>query len=235
MNDTVTIPCVELPKIPDIPGISLLGGAEIKGFMDFSLGAPTDCKLTFNLLLQLAPLLASLACILKIFNVIVKLEDFVNAVKPPFDKLVDVVPGLISAIGELKKCVPIPGIDLYLMIKGILSLVLRFLSCFIDTLEGILQFQATIDLTAADDNPVLRDTLICAQDSAKASMDNMMMSLQPLEPIMKVATMLLGLAQLPVQLPDFATITLSADATQTVAALKHSVDALKKAADSIPG
>ena len=72
------------------------------------------------------------------------------------------------------------------MIKGILSLVVRFLSCFIGDLESILKFQATIDLSAADGNPVLRDSLICAQNNAKRSMDNMMMSLQPLQPIMNV-------------------------------------------------
>ena len=37
------------------------------------------------------------------------------------------------------------------MVKGILSLVVRFLSCFIDNLESILKFQATIDLSAAEE------------------------------------------------------------------------------------
>ena len=63
------------PTIPDIPAISLLGGAELRGFLDFSAGAPTDCKLTFNLLLQLAPLLASMACIFKILKAITALAD----------------------------------------------------------------------------------------------------------------------------------------------------------------
>jgi hypothetical protein len=228
MGDTVSIPCIEVPKLTGIPKISLLGGVEIQGFVDLSLGAPTDCKLTFNLLLQLAPLLASLACILKIFNVITALEA---TAKSGFTKTGD----LLSAIGELTKCIPVPGLDLYLMIKGILSLVVRFLACFIEGLESILKFQATIDLSAADGNPVLRDALICAQDSAQTSRDNMLMSLQPLAPIMKVASMLLGMAQLDVQLPDFTTVTVSGDATQTVEALKQGVDALKKAINSIPG
>jgi hypothetical protein len=227
MNATLTIPCVELPKIPEIPAISLLGGAELRGFLDFSAGAPTDCKLTFNLLLQLAPLLASMACIFKILKAITALAD---GIQDPSK-----IPSIPGAITDLAKCIPVPGIEFYLMIKGILSLVVRFLSCFIDGLESILKFQATIDLSAADGNPVLRDTLICAQNSAQTSMDNMMLSLQPLEPILKVATMLIGMTPLGIKLPDVSTLTASADKIEVVASLKQTVDQLKQAVDSIPG
>ena len=145
------------------------------------------------------------------------------------------IPSIPGAITDLAKCIPVPGIEFYLMIKGILSLVVRFLSCFIDSLESILKFQATIDLSAADGNPVLRDTLICAQNSAKASMDNMMLSLQPLEPILKVATMLIGMTPLGIKLPDISTVSASADTTEVVTSLKQTVDQLKQAIDSIPG
>ena len=157
MNDTLA-PCFTLPTI-DIPSISLLGGAELKGLADFSLGAPTDCKLTFNLLLQLAPLLASMACIFKILKAITALAD---GIQDPAK-----IPSIPGAITDLAKCIPLPGIELYLMIKGILSLLVRFLSCFIGDLESIVKFQATIDLTAADGNPVLHGWLICAQNNAK--------------------------------------------------------------------
>jgi hypothetical protein len=227
MNATLTVPCVELPKIPEIPAISLLGGAELRGFLDFSVGAPTDCKLTFNLLLQLAPLLASMACIFKILKAITALAD---GIQDP--SKIPSIPGVITDLG---KCIPVPGIQFYLMIKGILSLVVRFLSCFIDDLESILKFQATIDLSAADGNPVLRDTLICAQNNAQTSMDNMMLSLQPLEPILKVATMLIGMTPLGIKLPDVSTLTASADKIEVVASLKQAVDQLKQAVDSIPG
>jgi hypothetical protein len=227
MNATVNIPCIELPTIPEIPAISLLGGAELRGFLDFSAGAPTDCKLTFNLLLQLAPLLASMACIFKILKAITALADGIQDPKK--------IPSIPGAITDLAKCIPVPGIEFYLMIKGILSLVVRFLSCFIDSLESILKFQATIDLSAADGNPVLRDTLICAQNSSKASMDNMMLSLQPLEPILKVATMLIGMTPLGIKLPDISTVSAGADTTEVVTSLKQTVDQLKQAIDSIPG
>jgi hypothetical protein len=191
------------------------------------LGAPTDCKLTFNLLLQLAPLLASMACIFKILKAITALAD---GIQDPAK-----IPSIPGAITDLAKCIPLPGIELYLMIKGILSLLVRFLSCFIGDLESIVKSQATIDLSAADGNPVLHDWLICAQNNAKQSMDNMMLSLQPVQPIMNVTAMLIGLAKLPIQLPDLSNLSLGADANLTIASLKQSVDTLKSAVASIPG
>lgn len=237
MSATIEGPCFDLPRIPEvtgIPGLSLIGGAALKGFLDLSLGAPTDCKLTFNLLLQLAPLLASLTCILKIFDVFVTLEKFAEAAKNPVTDLPGAVPAVLDAIKELKKCIPIPGLDLYLMIKGILNLVLSFLSCFIGQLESILQFQATIDPDAAGDNPVLRDTLLCVQANAKTSLDNLMLAAQPLQPILGMTKTLIGVANLKVALPDLSSLSASGDATQALASLNQAVDALKGAITAIP-
>src|SRR5262245_3021847 len=117
----VNIPCVDLPSI-EIPNLTLIGGAELKGFLDFSAGTPTDCKLTFNLLLQLAPLLASMACLLKVLDVIGKLKSFVEAV-PSVDpsKIGKTVTGLIETIDKLSGCIPgLPNFNIsaVLMIKG---------------------------------------------------------------------------------------------------------------------
>jgi hypothetical protein len=227
--------CVELPKIPEIPSIQLLGGAELKGFLDFSLGPPNDCRITFNLLLQLAPLLASMTCLFKILNVIMKLEEFVTAAKPPFTKLPDTIPGVLGAIADLNGCIPplqIP--QLVIMIKGILQLVINFLSCFLGQLEGLIEFQARIDLKAAEGNPVLLDELICAQRNAKNSMDNLMLSLQPLDPIFKTVTMVGGIAGITLELPDMSSFSTGKDQLQVIADLKRAVDDLKKVINNLP-
>ena len=54
------------------------------------------------------------------------------------------------------------------MIKGMLSLIINFLNCFISQLESIIKFQVSIDLTVAEGNPVLLDTLLCAQSKCEA-------------------------------------------------------------------
>src|SRR5262252_7544522 len=111
MSTSVDIPCPKLPTIK-IPSLTLLGGAELKGLLDFSLGPPTDCRLTFSLLLQLMPLVASMACLLKLLNVVGKMQDFLNAATdPPFNKLPETAKGVLDAIVELHDCIPIfvPG------------------------------------------------------------------------------------------------------------------------------
>ena len=235
MSATITTPCLKLPKLPEIPSITLLGGAELKGFADFSLGAPTDCKVTINLLMQLSPLLASMACLFKILNVFGKLKDFAEAAKDPITKLPGAVPKLIQAIDDLKGCIPaLAPLQFVLMIKGILNLVISFLSCFLNELDSILKFQATIDPQSAEGNPTLRATLICAQDNAKTSMDNLMLSLQPLQPILDMVGVVIGIAGLPaLKLPNFTAIANGSDQVRTINSLKQAVDSLKTAMNAL--
>jgi hypothetical protein len=238
MADGNSIPCVELPKV-SIPNLTLLGGAELNGFLDFSQGAPTDCKLTFNLMLQLAPLLASMACLLKVLDVIGKLKNFVEAV-PSLNpiEIGKAVPELVTAINKLSGCIPgFPQfqIDIVFMIKGMLSLIINFLNCFISQLESIIKFQVSIDLTAAEGNPVLLDTLLCAQSNAKTSMDNLMLSLQPVQPLLSVVTTVASIAQLPISLPKLSDISANQDQAQTITTLKQSIASIKQVIDGLPG
>lgn len=240
MSATLSTPCLELPKLPQIPSIKLLGGAELKGFVDFSAGPATDCKLTFNLLLQLSPLLASMACLFKILDVFSKLKEFADSVPgvvTDAKKVIDSGLGLGTAISELKDCIPaLAPIQFALMIKGILNLVISFLSCFLTQLESILKFKATIDLKSAEGNPTLNAALLCAQDNANTSMDNLMMSLQPLQPILDMVGTVVGIAGLPaLKLPNITAISGGTDQIQTIASIKQAVDSLKAAINAIPG
>lgn len=234
MAESVT--CAKLPKLQGIPNITLLGGAEIKAFADFSQGMPTDCKLTFNLLLQLSPLLASMACLLKILNVIGKLQAFVEAAKPPFTDLPGTIPDLLAAIGALKDCIPALAIpQIVFMLKGMLQLIVNFLDCFISQLDSIVKFQASIDLTQAEGNPVLRESLLCARDNAQASMDNLMLSLQPVQPILSMVTNVASIAGQSISLPDLSGVGGGADPAQVVTSLRDAIASLKNVIASLPG
>jgi hypothetical protein len=233
---TVDVPCIELPKISDIPKIPLLGGAELNAFMDVASSPPTDCKLAFSLLIQLGPLFASLACLFKILNVIAKLKDFVDAAKPPFAKLPGTIPALIGAITDLEKCIPplqIP--NLLCMLKAILLLILNFLACVLEQIHSILKFRATIDLSSASDNPDLLESLTCAQNSADAAMGNMMLSLKPIAPLMLVVKMIADIAMPSLKIPDLASISAEgSDVEKTVAGLESMVKTLRDLVDTIP-
>jgi hypothetical protein len=235
MADDNIVACIALPKIPEIPSITLLGGAELKGFVDFSQGMPTDCKVTFNLLLQLSPLLASMACLFKILNVIGKLQDFANAATDPINKLPGAVPDLVQAIDELKDCIPaLAFAQVFIMLKGILSLIINFLLCFISQLESIVNIQISIDLGAAEGNPVLLTALTCALDNAQTSMDNLMLSLQPIQPILMVVTMVAGIVGESISLPDLSSISVGTDHIQAITSLREAITSMQQVIDTLP-
>src|SRR5947209_17721958 len=98
-----SLPCVPLPDVPSEIKVKLPFG-ELKGLHDFSQGIPSDCTVTFNLLLQLPPLLASLTCPLRVLNVIAKLKDLASAKTPP--DIISALPALAKAIDEMADCLP---------------------------------------------------------------------------------------------------------------------------------
>lgn len=230
-----TFPCNSLKPLGDIPDIKLLAGAELKAFVDIAVGPPTDCKLTFNLLIQLAPLLASLTCLLKIFNVIMKLKEFAEAAKNPPD-IPGAVPGLVGAITELEGCIPplrLP--DLALMLKGILQLVINFLSCFLTQLNSLFEFRLSLDFDGAQGNTVLTESLTCAKNGADAAEVNLLKALEPLVPIMSIAGSLGGIAEFPFEVPDFAAMSKSADVQASIQSVNDAIASLQQVVDSIPG
>src|SRR5260370_35369106 len=60
-------PC-EMIRLPSPKKLTVqlpVGGAPIQAFSDISKGVPNDCAMTLNLMLKIAPFLASTACLFK--------------------------------------------------------------------------------------------------------------------------------------------------------------------------
>jgi hypothetical protein len=224
----INVPCVKLPSIPKIPSINILGMVELKGMLDFSVGTPRDCTLAINLMLQLAPLLASMSCLLKILAVIKALEDTVNSA---FTRTGD----LLAKIGDLAECFgALTPFNIAITIKGILDLIISFLSCFLEQLDSLITFQANIDLNAANGNPVLLESLGCARDNAQTSMDNLMLSLEAIQPLLDMATSVGGVVGINVKLPALSEISVQKDHTQVITSLKQAVASMKEAINALP-
>ena len=179
MGLNVEIPCVKFPEVSADLKITLPFG-ELKAYRDFAAGMPTDCNLAFNLLIQISPLLASMACLLKILNVISSLKEFLEAF-PNIPAVPAKAAKVVAAIGDMATCLP-PGLflSLFVTIKDILELILSFLLCLISQLESILEFQAGIDLNSAEGNPVLLASLKCAQANAQTAADHLAASIGPI-------------------------------------------------------
>jgi hypothetical protein len=72
------------------------------------------------------------------------------------------------------------------------------------------QFQAGIDLNAAQGNPVLLDSLLCAQENAQISFNNSMSAIEAIEPLISMVNNLLsvvGMDPIEVEFPDPAATT----------------------------
>ena len=223
---TISPPCVSLPDVPGEVKVSLPFGGELTAFRDFSQGIPSDCTLTFNLLLQLTPLLAALVCPLKMLLFINKLPSIITN---PIE--------LGNAVSELADCIPTP-IKFAGTIKDILLLILRFLKCLLDEIKSVLRLQLSIDLESAAGNPVLLDSLTCAQKNAQLSMDHLMASIGPIQPLLNVVGSISGTVGLSLNLPSLAGNTPAGNDLQgiqnTVTQLDQVVTQLEQVIQNLP-
>jgi hypothetical protein len=236
MSDT--IPCVTLPSLSGIPKIPLLGGAELRGIVDASRGPVTDCQVNMSLLVQLAPYLANLACVIKLMNVIAKIKDFANAATDPINKLPGAVPALVDSINQLQGCIPfLVPLDLLAMLKAILQMVITFLNCLVSQIAGVLAFEATLDPSATGDNDTLRGVLECARTNADAALSSLKQAIDPLQPILQMVSVIADIAGQPmaIALPDLSTIEAGADASQALQPLKDAIAGIEAIVDAIPG
>src|SRR5262249_61874416 len=89
-------PCVDL-RLPQakLPQIRLPTGGSIKGIADLTKGIPSDCSLNFSLAVQLAPIMASIECLVKVLALIGPLIDVVKALPGVPDPT-----ALLKAVGK---------------------------------------------------------------------------------------------------------------------------------------
>ncbi len=83
--------CADL-SLPNAGGLSvqLPTGGALQAFADISKGIPTDCSLTFSLMLQIAPFLASIQCLLKVLKLLKPLIDIIKGLPvPPVGALIE--------------------------------------------------------------------------------------------------------------------------------------------------
>jgi hypothetical protein len=215
------LPCVEVPK-PEPLKVSLPFGGEFKAMVDPSLGPPTDCTLAHSLMLQLTPMLGSLACLLKVLNVIASMQKFFDSKTPP--DLISNAGGVADAIKQMTGCLDIVlgPIPIACMVVDILRMILAYINCMIEAVESLLNFQLGIDLNAANGNPVLLESLICAQNNANATMASMNQGMQGIQPLIQLVNMCLSIVGQPeITLPDMSA------KTPTVAELLDGADPLE--------
>src|SRR5262249_14257971 len=149
-------------------------GAFLKSIADVSKGIPTDCALSFSLLVQVAPLLGSMECLFKVLKLLKPLIDVINGLPlPPVKALAD----FAQAAADRAPCllVPTPA-SLIPFIRDILCLILKVLNCFLTQMNSILGvmkgLEVQISAAQASGNGALLSALKCAQENAATSADH---------------------------------------------------------------
>src|SRR5215471_1356971 len=93
---------LQLPKPGKVEVCLPLGGC-LQGMVDATKAIPDDCSLSFSLLLQLGPIMASIECLIKVLKLIKPLIDLVKSLGPPPDviKLAQTIPDFLKAAEEV--------------------------------------------------------------------------------------------------------------------------------------
>lgn len=234
------LPACEEIKLPQ-PGtlsIQLPTGGALKSFTDVSKGIPTDCSLTFSLLVQIAPLLASMDCLLKILKLLKPLIDVIQGL--PFPP-VDAIKKFVEAAADLAPCLTIPTPAAIIpFVKDILCLILKVMQCLVGQLKSIVNIMSglQLQLKAATDagNDELLATLQCAQENAATSASQLTQSIEPIGALLDLVGPLLALAgQQPLQLPAVGGATDVESLKAVVTTLEGVTDAIKGVTDALGG
>jgi hypothetical protein len=234
--------CVPLPK-PGKAEIHLPTGGTLKGIVDITKGIPDDCSLNFSLILQLAPLLASIECLVKVLQLIKPLIDVVKGLGPPPDliKLGNAIPEFLKAAEALLPCLAVPTpVVMIPFVRDILLLIIKLLNCIVGQLKSILALMGGLALqissARAEGNTELMAALQCAQDNANASAQHMMSAIDPVLVILSLAEPFLGIAGAPaIQTPTIGSAEDIEGLQKVVDTLGELTKALQLVADALGG
>ncbi len=199
-------PCEEIKlPLPSPLKVHLPTGGTISALADISKGIPTDCSMTFSLMLQIAPLLASLECLLKVLGLLKPLIDVINGLPvPPVKAILD----FGKAAADLAPCLLIPTpLSMIPFVKDLLCLILKALKCFLQQMQSLLELMGGLSKALADaqnaGNADLISSLQCAQGNAQAQAAALGASIQPLAVILELMGTVMGIAGVePIKLPS---------------------------------
>lgn len=233
---------ITLPQAGSLK-VQLPSGGSLQAFADISKGIPTDCSMTFSLMLQIAPLLASMECLIKILKLIKPLIDVVNSLGPPPDviKLPKAVVDFGKAAVDLLPCLAIPTpLNMIPFVRDLLCLILKVLNCFLSQMKSMLKIMGGISLQLSlaqqDGNDELVSSLQCAQQNAQTQAGQIMNSLGPVGVLLDLAVPMFSIAGVaPIKLPALGGATDLSALNSVVQAIQSVVGTIQIAVDALGG
>ncbi len=229
---------ISLPKAK-VPQIRLPTGGSIKGVVDLTKGIPSDCSLNFSLAMQLAPIMASIECLVKLLGIIKPLIEVIKAIPNPV-KLAQTVPDFLAAAEALAPCLLVPTpVAMIPFVKDILALLIALLSCLIQQLRSIAKLLGDLEVSIAqakrDGNADLLATLQCAKENAQASAAGTLQGIEPIKVLLDLAGAFMSIAQVPaIEIPALTPPEDLAALNGTLDTLEGVVRTMKSILDKLP-
>ncbi len=226
---------LSLPPPADMK-ITLPSGGKIQALQDMGKAIPTDCSLSFSLMLQIMPLLASMECVVKILKLLKPLIDAVTS-PPPTPALVKEI---LEAAADLAPCfLSITPAGVIPFVRDILMLILAVLKCLIGQLETLANVMGglVIQLAAAEasGNQDLIATLKCAQENSAASMEHLKNGFGPVSTVIELMGPFMAIAGVSaIQLPSLGDEASAESLQETLGTLREVVSTIQEILDTLP-
>ena len=219
--------------------MKLPSGTALTALTNAGQNIPNDCSLTFSLMLQIAPLMGSMECVLKILKLLKPLSDAVTS-PPPTPALIKEI---VKAVADLAPCfLMLTPAGMIPFVRDILCLILKVLNCLIGQLKSLLNVMRglTINLKQAEasDNPdpELIATLKCAQQNVFTSMGHLMQGFEPLQAILDLAGPFMSIAGVgAIQMPALGSAEDAEAVTKVVDTLQDVVATIQQIVDGLGG
>ncbi len=202
LTQALTPPVCSSLALPEIsmPTVTLPIGGSLQGVADFTRGIPTECSMNFSLMLQLAPMMASMECLLKVLKFIGTVVGIIQGITSP-TSIVSAIPKIVAAAGDLALCLDMalpPFAPTLCFLKDLLALIASMLLCAVNALESVLSvlsgLEIQISAAQAAGNTDLLAALQCAQQNATTAAEGTMQSLQPIIVLLTLAGTFMQLA-----------------------------------------
>jgi hypothetical protein len=235
IQDALDIPpcsTIALP-LPKPLKVTLPTGSDIHALVDMSKGIPNDCSMTFNLMLQIAPLLAALECPLRALKLLKPLVDIIKGLPAPPSP--SVLADFAQAAAELAPCfgaiaaIPSFVMDLLCLVRAVLNCLLGQIRTVRGLMNGI-----SLRMGEAEGNPDLLATLQCAQDNANASMQALTQAIDPISGVLTLVGTVASIAGVNLDL-DLSTPSAPPEDLEAVDALIDVLQGVVDAIDQITG
>ena len=224
---------LSLPK-PNLPTLTLPSGGKIQAICDITKGIPSDCSMNVNLMVQIAPIMASMECLLKVLKFLAKLvEAFKSATNPP--KILTAISDIVAAGEDLVPCFGMPlGITIPPFIKDLLLLIAKMLKCIVQALKSVVELLDGLELeissAAQNGNDALAAQLECAKENGMLAAQGTMMAIDPIATVLEIAGAFFSL------MPGAPTIVLpSLAGVEDLDAMKTAIETLEQVVLTIEG